>query len=196
MIKKFSQWLTENHIEDAIQFGIEKHQGQMRKYGGKPYFTHPSAVANVIKQFTNDQDVIIAAYLHDTLEDTQTTYQEIVEKFNERVANIVKELTSVKEDVAQLGKAQYLLNKMLHMSDEALLIKLADRFDNTSGFENDRQSLQGDPKLDKLNSFIEKYKKETHFILDGLKVGRKLNAQQTELFNRIAKNVEYNMNPS
>lgn len=156
--------------DKAREFGTKKHEGQYRKYNKQPYFTHPSKVADLIKTLTNDEDVIIAAYLHDTLEDTSTTYEELASEFSPKVASLVKELSSSKEGIAEIGKAQYLLNKMMSMTPDALLIKLADRYDNTSGFSGDKELLRDDNQnLQKLNSFIDKYKKETQYILDNLK---------------------------
>lgn len=177
-----------SRIDKAKEFGEKRHEGQYRKYNKQPYFTHPSKVADIVKTLTSDEDVIIAAYLHDTLEDTSTTYEELANKFSPKVASLVKELSSSKEGIAEVGKAQYLLNKMMSMSPDALLIKLADRYDNTSGFAKDRELLKDDNhNLQKLNSFIDKYKKETQYILDNLKCP--LTSVHNTIINMIRHNI-------
>jgi len=166
---KFLTVINENDIKKAIQFGAQKHKGQVRKFDGKPYFGHPTRVAETIKKITKDKDVIIAAYLHDTVEDTETTVEELVKTFNKRVAALVKELTTVMGPAD--NKAEYLLKKMNSMSKEALLIKLADRLDNVSDFPTAPEK------------FVKKYSKETHYILDNLKTN--LDGKHKKLINMI-----------
>jgi (p)ppGpp synthase/HD superfamily hydrolase len=162
--------------EKAINFGSKKHEGQFRRFNNEPYFVHPTKVADLVKQFTDDQNIIDAAYLHDTLEDTNASFDELVREFGLEVANLVKELTSNDDEIAKVGKAQYLLNKMNHMSSDALLVKLADRCDNTSGFAEYRELLKDDTKnLEKLNKFIRRYSEETKYILDNLTANLTIN---------------------
>lgn len=169
-MKDFYEWLNPE-MNQVIQFGQQKHAGQVRKFSGQPYFTHPSQVAEIVKQFSKDPEIIAAAYLHDTLEDTETTYDEIAVSFSTRVADLVQELTSVKEDSQKLGKAVYLSQKLNQMSPEALLIKLADRLDNVSDLGTTSES------------FSEKYKKETRYILENLR--RPLDASHSAIIKQI-----------
>ena len=165
--------MNENRINKTKKFGAEKHKGQKRKFGGKPYFTHPTRVADMIEEYTNDEDMIIAAYLHDTIEDTATTYDEILKEFVERVANLVKELTTDKNAAAKLGKAVYLTEKINKMSNEALTIKLCDRLDNLSGWVNEPED------------FVMKYKTQTEYILNNLK--RSLSSIHKKLIKEIQR---------
>jgi len=76
--------------EKALNMAAVLHDGQYRK--GKerlPFITHPIAVANIVSQYTDDEDVIAAALLHDALEDTHYTYSEMAKAFGKRVADIV-----------------------------------------------------------------------------------------------------------
>lgn len=118
----------------AAQFATEKHEGQKRKFSGKDYIVHPLSVANLVSRYTNNGEVIEAAILHDTIEDTDTTYQEIQTTFNTRVANLVQELSNDPDQIKSLGKTVYMRKKMGTLTPEALLIKLADRLDNVSDF--------------------------------------------------------------
>lgn len=126
---------------DAIQFAQERHAGQTRKGSGDPYFSHPLAVSYLVaahKRSRHLDEILAAALLHDVLEDTDATFQEIAERFGPLVASLVQELTSDPESIARMGKTEYLKKKLVGISSYALAIKLADRLHNLS----DRPSRQ------------------------------------------------------
>lgn len=154
-----------------IEYCKIKHGSQIRKFTGEPYYTHSIKVAEIVKEYTNDENLISTSLLHDTVEDTDATIEEIENLFNMKIALLVAELTSSNFTIKEMGKAKYLINKMNNMSDEALLIKLADRLDNVSG-------LHLAPE-----KFIERYKRETIEILDGL--NRDLNDNHKDLIKKI-----------
>ena len=166
--------IYEGNSKLAKRFAQKKHEGQIRKFDGSPYFVHPDSVANTVSKYTKDEDVIAAAYLHDTLEDTPTTMKELEMMFNKRVAKLVLELTSKKVPGKEKGK--YLTAKMNKMSPDALLIKLADRFDNVSDFKT------APPK------FVERYSIETQYILDNL--NRALKPAHKKLIYLIKKKIK------
>lgn len=122
-------------IKRAIQFAARKHHGQFRKeIEPLPYVTHLFSVALLVAENGADDDVITAALLHDTIEDTDTTREEIVEKFNERVAVLVESVSEIKnKDGKEFNwkerKTIYLAN-LENASDDALLIAIADKADN------------------------------------------------------------------
>ena len=78
----------------------------------------------------------IAALLHDTIEDTDATYEEILELFGKEIADIVQNVTSNKQKSNELGKTVYLSYKMVEINDKDLTLKLCDRFDNICGIEH------------------------------------------------------------
>ena len=123
-----------DRYSEALAFATKKHDGQMRKDGVTPYIVHPIGVADLVAEYSQDDTyldtMIVAALLHDTLEDTDTSYDELWEKFGDSVADIVDELTSDKEECKRIGKGKYLKIKMQNMSEEALTIKIADRLYN------------------------------------------------------------------
>src|ERR1035437_7961806 len=85
-------------IKRAIQFAARKHHGQFRRETDPlPYITHPFSVALLVAEDGAGDDVVTAALLHDTIEDTRTTREEIVEHFNERVAVLVEAVSEIKE---------------------------------------------------------------------------------------------------
>ena len=151
----------------AWDFAKEAHKGQIRKFINKPYFgAHVVKVNGIVKQYTTDEDLLCAALLHDVIEDCfedpEVGYHVIEEEFGKRVADIVMELTSSKEDIDENynSKADYLIVKMIHMSDDALVIKLADRLQNISD------------AFTASERFRNKYFKETVKIMDELNVQR------------------------
>lgn len=122
-------------IKRAIQFAARKHHGHMRQEAEPlPYITHLFSVALLVAEDGADDDVVTAALLHDTLEDTETTREEIVEAFNERVADLVESVSEIKEkNGAKLDwreRKMYYLIQVESAGDGAVLIAIADKIDN------------------------------------------------------------------
>ena len=131
-------------------------------------------VFKLVKKVDTRETLGAAALLHDTLEDCpQVTYEILVENFGKEVADIVKELTSKEDLIDVMGKAEYLLDKMATMSDDALMVKLCDRLQNLS----DHFSAS--------DKFRKKYYEETKYIVDSLKSNRQLNKSQILVINLI-----------
>ncbi len=76
-------------FEDAVIFAAQVHNGMIRKAAGTPYLVHPIEVAAIASSITNDPEVLSAAVLHDVLEDTPTSKDELYERFGERVTKLV-----------------------------------------------------------------------------------------------------------
>ena len=115
----------------ATAFSAEKHRNQRRKdRDASPYVNHPIALANVLAQAgVDDVSVIIAALLHDTIEDTDTTFEELARNFGNDIATVVLEVT----DDKLLTKAERKRLQVEHaptISDRAKLVKLADKICN------------------------------------------------------------------
>jgi hypothetical protein len=121
-------------IVDAISFAADKHRSQTRKDHAKtPYIIHPMGVANHLMHtgHVRDPDIIIAALLHDTVEDTATTFEEIEAKFGMRVAGFVKEVTDDKSLPPEERKRLQIAHAA-EKSAGAAEIKLADKLYNLS----------------------------------------------------------------
>lgn len=108
-----------------------RHDHQVRKGSGLPYYVHPRGVAYIVMEHKGSDDQINAAFAHDLMEDTETSYLEIMNWTNEKVANICDELRNNNFKKEQLGKEAYITEKLLHMSEDALLVKLADMVYNS-----------------------------------------------------------------
>ena len=124
-----------NLIRQAMTTCIAVHSGQVRRKSGLPYYTHPISVFSIVKKFKESRQIealCCASLLHDTIEDTTVTFSELKRDFGPVVANLVKELTNDDEEKEKLGKEAYMNKKLLHLSNWALVIKLADILDNSS----------------------------------------------------------------
>lgn len=115
---------------------------QVRKSSGEPYFVHPKGVAKIVLDNKGSIDQIQAALLHDVLEDTPTTDQELRVRFGEHVAGLVRELTNCKFKIEQMGKEAYMTEKLLSLSNEALLIKLSDMLYNITDMPTESQQIR------------------------------------------------------
>lgn len=121
-----------NKILAAIAFAADKHRNQRRKdAAASPYINHPIALANVLANEAgiDDERVLIAAILHDTVEDTETTVQELVRHFGQEIADIVLEVTDDKS-LLKAERKQQQIDHAPTISRRAKLVKLADKICN------------------------------------------------------------------
>lgn len=126
-----------NIIKDAKIFASKKHQGQVRKYTNDPYVAHCENVASSVAMFSNNPNVICAALLHDTIEDTNTTHDELKSYFNTEIADMVLELTDVytKFNYENLNRKERKFLEACRLktiSQNSKLIKYFDIMDNSS----------------------------------------------------------------
>ncbi|MBP9728387.1 MAG: bifunctional (p)ppGpp synthetase/guanosine-3',5'-bis(diphosphate) 3'-pyrophosphohydrolase [Candidatus Moranbacteria bacterium] len=170
-------------IERAIVRATVLHQSQKRKVSGVPYIVHPYSVAFLLAHYTDDEDVIIAGLLHDTLEDVPEYTEEMLrEEFGDRVHRIVREVTedytqAEKEDHTLRGnnwrarKERYLKN-LVNDSEEALLVATADKIHNMRN-ALDEYALHGDAVWEKFkrnaDNLIWFYSEASRVISDHLK---------------------------
>lgn len=128
----------------AYYFAKCKHDeiNQVRKGSGVPYFIHPKGVALIVKQNGGNVDQIKAALLHDTLEDTHTSDEELRACFGEHTQSLVRELTNQRYKIEEMGKEAYMSEKLMRLSNEALLVKLADMLYNITDQPTEAQELR------------------------------------------------------
>ena len=134
-------------LRSAFDFAVTAHEGQKRK-DGSPYVTHTIAAATIAAQMGLDDEAIIAALLHDVLEDTDVTYDELAEKFGKEAADIVEgvtKLTRVQYSTKEETQMENLRKMLLAMAKDirVILIKLADRLHNmrTMEFQSPEKQL-------------------------------------------------------
>jgi len=121
-------------IQQAYVYARDAHDGQLRS-SGDPYITHPVAVANILASLHLDSQTIMAALMHDVIEDCEVTREDITERFGERVALLVEgvtKLTQIKFGSREEAQAENFRKMMMAMVEDlrVVLIKLADRLHN------------------------------------------------------------------
>lgn len=168
-------------INQVYLFAKAKHEGQKRD-NGSDYITHPVNVAKIIKEVKGDSkniDILVAAaLLHDTLEDTYTSYRELEENFGKEIASIVMELTTAPFVPKMIGKAKYLATKMENMTNYALLIKFADRYNNLCDLNGTTQEKR------------QRTISDTEYILNYLSSRRTYTTSQQKLVDLIQKQIK------
>ena len=148
LVKSYDKDVDEDALNRAYVFAMKKHGSQLRA-SGDPYYSHPIEVAGILTKFKLDGASVVAGLLHDTVEDTDTTIEEIRSLFGDQVAVIVDGLTKLakieqKSSGDHYHQAENFRKLLLAMSEDirVLLIKLADRLHNM-------RTLHFFPNLDK-----------------------------------------------
>ena len=145
-VKKNKRWPDVKIIQKAYNYALEKHGTQLRK-SGEPYIIHPTNVAYTIAELGLDEQTICAALLHDVVEDTDATYEDIEREFGKEIADMVDGVTKLK----QIGHASIEENQVenyrkmfLAMGKDirVIIIKLADRLHNMKTLEFLRRDRQ------------------------------------------------------
>jgi (p)ppGpp synthase/HD superfamily hydrolase len=167
--------MLKEKVIQAYNFAKKAHHGQFRKYIPIEYFVHPKAVARFVEQISKKEDLVITALLHDVIEDTEYGFTDIKDLFGETVANYVLELTSDKTKIKKLGKKEYMANKCYKMTNEVLIVKLADRLHNVLFLEEDKVPIE----------YVEKCWNNTHYVLERIKTRNDLLVEHKVLIKRI-----------
>lgn len=129
-------------VVKALEFANEAHTGQIRKYTDEPYINHPIAVASTIQSiYWKDESVISAALLHDVVEDTPVTIQDIEESFGPLITKLVEGLTDVYTSkafpkISRKERKKLECWRLFNCSGLVKEIKLADLIDNTISIVN------------------------------------------------------------
>lgn len=150
--------------EEALEFARIAHGEQQRKYNDELYIEHPIRVAEIVKTVPHIPEMICAAYLHDVVEDTPVSIEDIQRKFGRKIARLVKELTDEFEKkkyphLNRRQRKQMEVERQAKMSPEAKTVKLADVIDNT------RDIVKNDP------GFARKYIWEMERLTEALQGG-------------------------
>ena len=134
LVRNYNPKTNEALIHAAYDYGREMHEGQFRR-SGEPYFTHPVAVAAILTEQRLDDATIVTALLHDTIEDTKSTFSQISDRFGEEVAVLVDgvtKLTNLQLNSTETKQAENFRKLFMAMSRDlrVILVKLADRLHN------------------------------------------------------------------
>ena len=142
-------------IQKAIRFATKVHQGQRRKGKDVPYVTHPLTVGLILARVTEDENIIAAGILHDTIEDCKpygSVTEELLEKmFNSDVARMVSDVTEQDKTNPWMERKMAALLHIKSMEHDSLLVKTADVLHNLKEL-NDDIAEKGDSAFDSFNA--------------------------------------------
>ena len=146
LIRNYNPNTNEALIRGAFEYGRAMHEGQTR-HSGEPYFTHPVAVAAILTEQQLDDATIVTALLHDTIEDTRSTYSEVSERFGAEIAEMVDgvtKLTNLQLSNRESKQAENFRKLFMAMSKDlrVILVKLADRLHNMRTIRHMRPDKQ------------------------------------------------------
>ena len=146
LIQNYNPRSNSDNIRKAYAYGKKMHEGQVRQ-SGDPYFSHPIAVAAILTEQRLDDATLITALLHDTIEDTKSTFTEVSQLFGPEVADLVDgvtKLTNLQLSSAQSKQAENFRKLFMAMSKDlrVILVKLADRLHNMRTIKSMKQEKQ------------------------------------------------------
>ena len=139
---RYGEMIQQPLLQKAMEFAARKHAGAVRKGTTIPYFTHVMETMEIVSRMTEDDEIRAAAVLHDTLEDTDTTKDELVEAFGQRVADLVDaESENKREDLPPestwLIRKQETIRYMNQAGTETRIIALGDKLSNIRAMTRD-----------------------------------------------------------
>ena len=146
LVRNYNPRSNSDLIRDAYEYGMRMHEGQFR-HSGEAYFTHPVAVAAILTEMRLDDATIITALLHDTIEDTRSTWADISRLFGKEVADLVDgvtKLTNLQLSGTHSKQAENFRKLFMAMSRDlrVILVKLADRLHNMRTIKSMRPDKQ------------------------------------------------------
>ena len=130
-----------NTIEKAFQFAFSKHDGQFRKGTDIPYITHPFAVSMILKHHQYSDDVVAAGLLHDTLEDTETTEEELQDLFGENVLGLVQAASEEDKTLSWEERKLHTIKELSMKSTDQLAVIVADKLHNLRSIQEDIDTI-------------------------------------------------------
>ena len=156
-------------LDRAIVFAVRAHAGTERRGKGFPYIVHPMEAVEIVATMTKDQELLAAAVLHDTVEDTDTTVEQIRTEFGDRIASLVASesdivVDGVNEEDSWHARKQAAINRLARASHDAKIVALGDKLSNMRAIARD-YAQQGDALW---NLFHVKDRKEHEWHYRGL----------------------------
>lgn len=146
--------------EQAKEYAIKAHEGQIRKSNGKPMIYHPITVGEILEIFGFDDETISAGYLHDTVEDTDTTFDDIERIFGKRVAKLVLNASEPDKSLSWEERKSHTISVVETNHIEDIAVVLADKIHNVENLTEDLK-LQG---LSIFNSFKRGFEKQLWYF--------------------------------
>ena len=129
-------------LDRAIIFAVKAHAGTERRGKGFPYIVHPMEAVSIVATLTTDQELLAAAALHDTVEDTDVTLDRIREEFGDRVASLVADesdtpVADLPEEKSWHARKQAAIDRLSRASRDAKIVALGDKLSNMRAIARD-----------------------------------------------------------
>ena len=143
-----NKFLDTDLLDRAIIFAVQAHHNTERRGKGFPYIVHPMEAVEIVSTITADQELLAAAALHDTIEDTDVTVEQLREAFGDRVAELVHAESDqftegVSEEDSWHDRKQAAIDRLAAASHDAKIVALGDKLSNMRAIWRDYQ-IQGD----------------------------------------------------
>lgn len=137
-----NKYIDSSLLDKAIIFAVKAHANTERRGKGFPYIVHPMEAVEIVSTITADQELLAAAALHDVVEDTEVTVEEVCKEFGERVAHIVdsesdKFTAGVSEEDSWHDRKQAAINRLARASYESKIVALGDKLSNMRAIYRD-----------------------------------------------------------
>ena len=161
-----NKYLNTDLLDRAIIFAVQAHHDTERRGKGFPYIVHPMEAVEIVSTITSDQELLAAAALHDTIEDTDVTVEDIRREFGDRVAELVHSesdqfVEGVSEEDSWHDRKQAAIDRLAAASHDAKIVALGDKLSNMRAIWRDFQT-KGD-ELWKIFHVTDKASHEWHY---------------------------------
>jgi myo-inositol-1(or 4)-monophosphatase len=134
--------LETTFFDKAAKFAVEAHRGTERRGKGYPYIIHPMEAASIVATITNDQEMLAAAILHDTVEDTDVTLEQIRDLFGDRVAELVQHETAPSnESLTWRERKTAQIMQLANAPHDSKVVALGDKLSNMRGIAWDYRKI-------------------------------------------------------
>ena len=194
-----NKYIDSTIFDKAAKFAVDAHANTERRGKGYPYIIHPMEAAEIVASITNDQELLAAAVLHDTVEDTDVTIEQIRAEFGDRVADLVADESEEREpnydEVASWrSRKEAAISHLQHASHDAKIVALADKLSNIRAIDRDYQEM-GDKLWDRFHAPNGKPDHEWHYRslaealkeLDGTDAYREFTQRIDDVFGQEQK---------
>ena len=144
-----NKYLDTSFVDKAIKFAVDAHANTERRGKGFPYVIHTLEAMEIVATMTNDPELLAAAALHDTVEDTDVTVEQLREVFGQRVASIVKSESDefpegINEEDSWRSRKQVAISRIEHSSMDSKIVALGDKLSNMRAIARDYRKMGDD----------------------------------------------------
>lgn len=151
-----NKYLDSTFLDKAIIFAIKAHANTERRGKGFPYIVHPLEAVTIVATITPDQEILAAAALHDTVEDTDVTLEDLRAEFGDRVAKLVEEesdanIPGFSKDLEWKVRKQMALDRLAHAERDAKIVAMGDKLSNMRAMARDYREI-GDKLWDRFHA--------------------------------------------